>query len=302
MTRPAPDALLAIKAMLGVSGWWARVLRGRGRTGRMGRMKRIVIAALLAFALAGCAQPPPPAPFTVERAPASIVLPGHPVEIPPAPYTTEESAPASGVLAGRDVEVPPERRPTIAWAGFLSFCEWGAEQALLAIWRVCASDSCGTAFHVGDGYWLTAAHVADGDGLRLYDHGGRWHKARVVSSLDAFSELEGWERAAEDGALLHAPSTSGVHAVKRASATPSEARIVGHPRGRFRELGVVVERSPRGLPAGVAAYSGSLGPGSSGSPVMDQCGGWFATHFGVGHDGTGYGVTRMSRPSISWGR
>lgn len=267
-------------------------------------MKRIVIAVLLAFALVGCAQPPPPAPFTVERAPASIVLAGRPVEIPPASLTPEEErAPADAVSAGREVEVPPVRRPSISWAGSeaLSFCEWGAEQALRAIWRVCASDSCGTAFHVGDGYWRTAAHVADGGGLRLRDHGGLWHKARVVSSLDAFSELEGWERAAEDEVLLHAPSTSGVHTVKRASATPSEARIVGHPGGRFRELPVDVERSSRGLPDGVAAYSGSLGPGSSGSPVMDQCGGYFAVHVAVGHDGTGYGVTRMSRPRISWG-
>ena len=240
-------------------------------------MKRLVIAILLAFALAGCAQP-----------------------VPPAPYTTEESAPASGVQAGSDVKVPPERRPTIAWAGFPSFCEWGAEQALRAIWRVRSADSWGTAFHVGGGYWRTAAHVADGGGLRLRGHDGRWHKARVVSSLDAFSELEGWERAAEDEALLHAPSTSGMYAVKRASATPSEARIVGHPRGRFRELGVVVERSPRD---DVAAYSGSLGPGSSGSPVMDQCGGYFAVHIAVGHDGTGYGVSDVTwvRPTISWG-
>ena len=263
-------------------------------------MKRIVIAALLAFALAGCAQPPPPAPFTVERAPASVVLPGRPVEIPPAPFTLEEeSAPATVVSPGHPVKVP-RFRPHISWGGRWG-CEMRAQDALLAIWRVCASDSCGTAFHVGSGYWRTAAHVADGGGLRLRGHDGRWHKARVVSSLDAFSELEGWERAAEDEALLHAPSTKGMYAVERASAAPSEARIVGHPGGRFRELDVVVRRSPRD---GVAAYSGSLGPGSSGSPVMDQCGGWFAVHIAVGHDGTGYGVSDVTwmRPSISWGR
>ena len=198
-------------------------------------MKRIVIAVLLAFALAGCAQPVPPAPYTPE----------------------EESAPA--FVAGREVEVPPVRRPTLSWRGawvgaggkVLPLCEWGAEQALRAIWRVRSADSWGTAFHVGNGYWRTAAHVADGGRLWLVDHDGRWHRARVVSSLDAFSELEGWERTAEDEALLHAPSTSGAHAIKRASATPrawAEARIVGHPRGRFRELVVVVERSPRGCP------------------------------------------------------
>ena len=255
-------------------------------------MKRIVIAVLLAFALVGCAQPPPPAPFTVESAPASIVLPGRPVEIPPAPPTPEEeSAPATVVSAGREVKAP--LRPQLSWRG-RGRCEARAKNALFGIWRVCASDSCGTAFHVGGGYWRTAAHVADGGDVELRGHDGRWHKARVVSSLDAFSELEGWERLAEDEALLHAPSTRGVHAIERASATPSEARIVGHPGGRFRELDVRPSR--RRARDGVKAYSGSLGPGSSGSPVMDQCGGWFAVHVAVGHDGTGYGVTLVSWP------
>lgn len=56
-----------------------------------------------------------------------------------------------------------------------------AENALDAVWQVKAGISSGTAFHVGDGQWLTAEHVVFGDSAATLHNGGASIRATVVA-------------------------------------------------------------------------------------------------------------------------
>ena len=54
-----------------------------------------------------------------------------------------------------------------------------APDVLEAVWQVKAGNSIGTAFHIGDGQWLTAEHVVAGYSSVTLHHSGRSIRATV---------------------------------------------------------------------------------------------------------------------------
>ncbi|MXW94739.1 MAG: trypsin-like peptidase domain-containing protein [Acidimicrobiaceae bacterium] len=56
-----------------------------------------------------------------------------------------------------------------------------ADHALDAVWQVKAGFSSGTAFHIGDGQWLTAEHVVSGNSAATLHNGGASIRATVAA-------------------------------------------------------------------------------------------------------------------------
>lgn len=155
----------------------------------------------------------------------------------------------------------------------LSGCESAARDA---VYEVCDDDGCGTAFHIGGGRWLTAAHVADSPHAILYPG-----VDRGVVGWDGYPATLHWRNPdypdrmnRSDYAVLqsrHAPAAS----VHLADAPPSDGQrlfIVGWLGGVKRELAVRAVRLERTDWVDAVWLDGGLGEGSSGAPVIDECG------------------------------
>ena len=183
------------------------------------------------------------------------------------------------------------------------------EEARDAVYRVCDSTGCGTAFHIGDGMWLTNAHVLDEDRVMLYSRTGSGYPAKFYWRNPRFAltgeRLLPGERVRHDYAVLESSHVPDAR-IGLASVAPSrwaELTIIGYPGGRFSELTVTAEW----VSDGVVEYDGGLGPGSSGSPVVDERGCAYAINAGGGTDGSiGPAAHQVEgwpppRPRISWG-
>ena len=136
----------------------------------------------------------------------------------------------------------------------------------------------GTAFHIGDSEWLTAAHVVDGDGDDVAGFSlsaGTTHIAgdRILGSFPHY-----------DLALLRADAPTDLPAlgfVDARLAVGSSLSVVGFPTWvkTFPSLtrGVVSKYAPfsdHGGPtdAVVVQTDAAMNPGNSGGPIVDDCG------------------------------
>ncbi len=170
-------------------------------------------------------------------------------------------------------------------AELAAVCRIAAAAARAAVYRVCHDDGCGTAFHMGKGWWLTAAHVAwDGDqtGLvRLYPDGG-WAGGVGAGVWPAFSpdyspSADGMipeHLLGSDYAVLHSDHAPAAR-IRLADAPPPDGlplTIVGWTGGVKRELAVRAKRTDELDRWGAVELDGGLGHGSSGAPVIDECG------------------------------
>ena len=160
-------------------------------------------------------------------------------------------------------------------------CADGAADAWEAVYRVCDDDSCGTAFHIGGGRWLTAAHVVEGGGALVLDDLGigwdgypatlHWRNPDYAPPADGPTP-DRMNRS--DYAVLqsdHAPAAS----IRLADAPPPDGQrltIVGWTGGVKRELAVRAERTGALDRWGAVDLDGGLGHGSSGAPAIDECG------------------------------
>ena len=168
-----------------------------------------------------------------------------------------------------------------------------------ATFQVQSGSGTGTAFHVGNGEWLTNHHVVEtADHVSLV-HGATRLSATVVGSLPSY-----------DLALLHAnpPTATPVlrlEAVRPAQTSPVSA--VGFPAGVAGTPSFtrgIVSKHAAGSQFGLAADSvlvqidAEINPGNSGGPIVDDCGDVVgvavlkagATPEGRDLDGIGFGI------------
>lgn len=168
-------------------------------------------------------------------------------------------------------------------AELAAVCGIAAYAARDAVYRVCDDDGCGTAFHIGGGRWLTAAHVANALGSAvLYPDGGwaggypvtlHWSNPDFSPSADGMipEHLLGSDYAVLWSHPDHAPAAS----IRLADAPPPDGQrltIVGWTGGVKRELAVRAKRTDELDWWGAVELDGGLGHGSSGAPVIDECG------------------------------
>ena len=164
-------------------------------------------------------------------------------------------------------------------------CRWSESiaDAREAIYRVCDANACGTAFHIGGGRWLASAHVVESTTASLYASTSyRGYDAWVRYRPAAFW-MDGdtiWADAARHDYVVlestHIPASS-IRLATVAPAAGSTLRIMGYPENRWGTLTVTVVRNRL---LGRVEYSDYLKGGSSGSPLIDECGLAYAIHGG----------------------
>ncbi len=197
-----------------------------------------VAAMVLVLALAGCATDPQAAPPTITTA-----------------TTIAVSAPATTTAATENGSTTT----TTAAA-----CE--LRGALDAVWMVEAEDGHGTAFHIGDGEWITAAHVVgDSDGVVLR-HGSKEIGASVVG-IDHDTDVALLDAATESPTVLLAQDAPGVG---------SDVLAAGYPLYGESEPSVtrgVISRLERDIFLGELLLTDTaMNPGNSGGPLLTECG------------------------------
>ena len=199
-------------------------------------------------------------------------------------------------------------------AELAAVCGAAAYAARDAVYRVCHDDGCGTAFHIGGGRWLTAAHVVWDwtSGLHLYPDGGwaggvRSGVMRVGAGfLDFSPSADGMipeHLLGSDYVVLwsdHAPAAR----IRLADAPPPDGQrltIVGWPGGVKRELAVRAKRTDELDWWGAVELDGGLGHGSSGAPAIDECGVAYAmVAAGDGGYSVGPAVHQMGWHQMGW--
>ena len=233
----------------------------------------IIVAVIVAFIVwktaiddDGAVAAPPPTPAPVAT-PAPAATPTPAATAAPSPTATPTPAPAV---------VDPDQ------------CDFGdvATDVRAAIVEVVAEDlgAGGTAFHIGGGVYVTAAHVIQDDfgriarAIILYA-GDRSFPATVIS-MGAFSQI-GLER---DIATLRAEGIPAVLSYRAPSEddTDIDVRAFGYPWSGIeddREAGGSLQTS-RGVVSAVTVSEGieivqtdaGVDRGMSGGPLVDECG------------------------------
>ena len=183
------------------------------------------------------------------------------VPTPPTTVASTTTAPTTSTAA-TTTTVPAA---TTTAAG----CDFGdhLEQVTDAVWQVHADDGRGTAFYIGDGEWLTAAHVVgDATTVTLYN-GTDAESARVVGNNTGV-----------DLALLRG-RTSGVAPLELTTSVEPRAgdpaNVVGFPLYDAVSASVtrgVVSRLEHPLTGTVVVTDAATNPGNSGGPLVDDCG------------------------------
>ncbi len=164
-------------------------------------------------------------------------------------------------------------------------CELG--DALDAVWLVETDSGHGTAFHIGDGEWITAAHVVGGAGEVILRYGAQ-DDAAVVVGADYDTDV----------ALLQSTVESHVLAWASDVAVGDTVIAAGFPLYGESSASVtrgVVSRRERDIFLGeVVLTDTAVNPGNSGGPLLDECGdvaGMIVEKIvGVGVEGVGYAV------------
>ena len=149
-------------------------------------------------------------------------------------------------------------------------CDFGdhMEQVTNAVWQVNAGDGRGTAFYIGGGEWLTAAHVV-GDAATVTLYNGTDAVSATVVGNDTVVDL----------ALLR--TRVGVGGAPLEFTTSIEPRagqpatVVGFPLYDAVSASVtrgVVSRLEHPLTGTVVVTDAATNPGNSGGPLVDDCG------------------------------
>ena len=169
----------------------------------------------------------------------------------------------------RAVQVPPRLDPPGPADADCAFSR-SAPVVAASVFQVVTATGLGTAFYIGDGEFVTAAHVIDGAGRRS------------VRLHNAGKQLEATVKAADfeaDIAVLSAPG-AGIDPLRLASV---RGLSVGH---RLGAVGYPVYETPSAsLVTGVLSRveddetlgtlvqtDAAINPGNSGGPLIDECG------------------------------
>ena len=142
-----------------------------------------------------------------------------------------------------------------------------AENALDAVWQVKAGSSSGTAFHIGDGQWLTAEHVVSGNSAATLHNGGASIRATVMAV----------NRTGDTALLLTSSGPNRLEFGSLADIGPGhQAYAVGFPLYDAPQASVsrgIVSRIERhaGL-EDVILTDAAVNPGNSGGPLLNECG------------------------------
>lgn len=249
-----------------------------------------------------------------------------PVAETPVPV---EAAEEDGLSWLDDVEerVAPADRAVVVvpageqarWTAVLLMAEargeacWDGNTNLLSVVPVCPPGGCGygswkaygTAFHVGGGEWLTAAHVAEvaeaRDGGRVslgvlgsvseMVPGVMWDIEGRAYSNPAFElDDEGmipWSMLRHDYGIIrtgYVPEWS-LRLAARAPYVGQQLSVLGWPGTDFGRRSLV---EVLGTDEGAVQYSDSLAGGSSGGVLADECGLVYGVHVSVSLE-TGHG-------------
>ena len=148
-------------------------------------------------------------------------------------------------------------------------CDFGdhLEKVTNAVWQVNADDGRGTAFYIGDGEWLTAAHVVgDATTVTLYNEADALSATVVGNNIGA------------DLALLRR-RVWGVDPLELTTSVKPRAgepaNVVGFPLYDAVSASVtrgVVSRLEHPLTGTVVVTDAATNPGNSGGPLVDDCG------------------------------
>ena len=200
-------------------------------------------------------------PTTTTVAPTTTLVP-----------TTTTVAPTTAVVPTTTTEAPPTTTNTHATEEEAprQVCEFGdhREAVLAAVWQVGGvGDGAGTAFYIGDGEWLTAAHVVgEAQDAVLYS-GSRSLPVSVVGTDTAgdVALLVGSGVGTPPLVLTEDPAQAG-----------DVAYVVGFPL--YDELtasvsrGVVSRLEQDRFLGTVVVTDAATNPGNSGGPLVDACG------------------------------
>lgn len=181
---------------------------------------------------------------------------------PPTTSTTPTTTTTTTVLA--TTSTAPATSTTAAG------CDFGdhLERVTNAVWQVSTDDGRGTAFYVGGGEWLTAAHVVgDAATVTLYNETDAMTATVVGNDTGADLALLR-SRVGVGGAPLELTTS-----VKPLAGQP--ANVVGFPLYDAVSASVtrgVVSRLEHPLTGTVVVTDAATNPGNSGGPLVDDCG------------------------------
>ena len=232
----------------------------------MRQLSTILVVVMLGV---GCA------PGTFEQPPSAVSATAAATTAEPAPDTSATTATTTGdtVPAPADLDPP---------------CELG--DTLDSVWQIIAGDGHGTAFHIGGGEWITAAHVVGAETDMQLRHGSRQLHATVVG-IDHNTDV----------ALMiaDAPNVPALVMVETTPAVGEDVLAAGYPLYGESEPSVtrgVVSRLERDMFLGELVLTDTaVNPGNSGGPLLDRCGavvGMVVQKIvGTEVEGVGYAVT-----------
>lgn len=238
----------------------------------------IIAAAIIAFIVwktviddSGGDPAPTPTPVpVVTPAPAATATP--PVTPTATPTATATPSPTAS----------PTPTPSPAIRTDPDECDFGdvAADVRAAIVRVEVESGWGTAFHIGGGRYVTAAHVIQDDAGRTAGTITLWAGDRPLSatviSKGSFSE----DRLERDIATLRAEAISAVLRTRHPSSeddTDRDVRVFGYPWSSIEE-GTL--QTSRGVVSAVTPINdivivetaADVNRGMSGGPLVDECG------------------------------
>ena len=203
-------------------------------------------SALLLVVLAGCAVKPAATP------PVTTIVATTAVTTPTSTPTTTAPEQASSTTT------------TEAAAPTTSVCELG--DSLDAVWQVVTDDGHGTAFHIGDGEWITAAHVIGFANEVVLLNGANTETATVVGA-DFDTDVAVLQSSAEVAAVAMATEPPSVGDPVLAAGFPLyDATSASVTRGVVSRL----ERDP--WLGELLLTDTAMNPGNSGGPLLDECG------------------------------
>lgn len=184
-----------------------------------------------------------------------------PVAVPTPATTAATVEPATTTTTTVD---PDDSVPTTSTTTTIPVCELG--DALDAVWLVDVGDGHGTAFHIGEGEWITAAHVIGDSNTVVLRHGSDEIEASMVG-VDHTTDVALLLAVADDVPTLDMADLPDVG---------EDVLAAGYPLYGESEPSVtrgVVSRFERDLFLGELVMTDTaVNPGNSGGPLLDLCG------------------------------